>query len=82
MSVEASGGGACVATHDRSGGNNVGDEWRIEIDKRFNEEEKKQFDSFEKASKADNKTGRPANTNPKIQKVPSMLRDSNNKLKK
>ncbi|KAK4837443.1 hypothetical protein QYF36_007463 [Acer negundo] len=50
MSVEASGGGACVGSSDRSGGNNVGDECRIEIDQRFSEQEKKQFDQNEESS--------------------------------
>ncbi|KAK3217979.1 hypothetical protein Dsin_011963 [Dipteronia sinensis] len=89
MSVEASGGGASVGSSDRSGGNNVGGECRSPIeepsDQRFSEEEKKQFVSFEKAlDEVVNKTGRPTDAKqpkPKIQKVPSMLRD-NNKLKK
>ncbi|KAK2651985.1 hypothetical protein Ddye_011841 [Dipteronia dyeriana] len=83
MSVETSGGGASVGSSDRSGGYNVGDETRIPIgessDQRFSEEEVKQFDSFDKDSEVRNKTGRPYDhAKPKIQKVPSMLRNKNN----
>ncbi|TXG65619.1 hypothetical protein EZV62_006894 [Acer yangbiense] len=83
MSVEVSGGGACVGSSDRSGGNNVGDEWRIGIDQNeeFSEREKKQFDSFDEVLEVVNKIDQPAVAKSKIQKIPSMLRD-NHKFKK
>ncbi|KAK3217997.1 hypothetical protein Dsin_011967 [Dipteronia sinensis] len=85
MSVEASGGGASVGSSDRSGGNSVS-EWSIEMDRneessyqRFSVEEMELFVSFDKALDGVNKTGRPDDhAKPKIQKVPSMLRDKNN----
>ncbi|KAK3224594.1 hypothetical protein Dsin_004456 [Dipteronia sinensis] len=84
MSMEASGGGASVGSSDRNGGNNGSDECHIPMDRieessyqRFSLEEKKLFDSFEKALEGVNKTDRPDDdhANPKIQKVPSMLRE-------
>ncbi|KAK4839045.1 hypothetical protein QYF36_018603 [Acer negundo] len=83
MSVEASDGGASVGSSYRSGSNNVGHECHLVIDQNeeFSEEEMKQFNSFNEVIEVVKKTGLRANAKPKIQKVPSMLRN-NDKFKK
>ncbi|KAI9160448.1 hypothetical protein LWI28_008156 [Acer negundo] len=59
----------------------LADEESSDQNEEFSEEENKWFVSLVKALEVVNKTGRPANAKPKIQKVPSMLRN-NDKFKK